>query len=265
MVRLDENGDVLWQQSYGGIWEDRLTTFQQTTDGGFLLGGSSASPASGNKTAPRLGVTDFWLVRVDANGNKLWDKSFGRTNVYQIPELILARPDGGFLVAGIGYTYDLFFQTITFLGGTLWRVDSAGNTLWSQTLSPGKQVNFSTGIVPTSDGGLLVGGSMSYGGPNDIWLVKLSHEFCDSDDDGVEDEFDDCPDTPAGAIADAKGCSLDQLCPCEGPWRNHGEYVRCLRDQTERFLAAGLLTEAQRRELHNKAATSDLWKTKGQD
>src|SRR5204862_37358 len=52
-----------------------------------------------------------------------------------------------------------------------------------------------------------------------------SAEQRDTDGDGVPDAFDLCPNTLPGAIVDAHGCSLAQLCPCDGPWRNHGEYV----------------------------------------
>src|SRR6266568_6195948 len=79
----------------------------------------------------------------------------------------------------------------------------------------------------------------------------------DSDADGVPDVCDKCPDTPPGAIVDANGCSLDQLCPCEGPWRNHGEYLNCLRVVAAHFVHDGLLTELQAKAILKAAASSD--------
>src|SRR5262249_46362313 len=68
----------------------------------------------------------------------------------------------------------------------------------------------------------------------------------DADGDGVGDSLDQCPGTPAGAVVDAEGCSLDQLVPCEGPasggdWRNHGQYVSTFAHAANAFLAQGLI------------------------
>ena len=82
----------------------------------------------------------------------------------------------------------------------------------------------------------------------------------DSDHDGVPDYRDLCPDTPPGAIVNADGCSIDQLCPCDGPWKNHGEYVNALKDVSATFLQAGLITEEERQALVRQAAASDCGK-----
>src|SRR6185436_4003788 len=72
---------VEWQRNFGGTNDDRLRALAQTADGGFILGGfSDSAPASGsngNKTSQNFGEYDFWVVRVDAQGNKLWDRAFG--------------------------------------------------------------------------------------------------------------------------------------------------------------------------------------------
>jgi hypothetical protein len=82
----------------------------------------------------------------------------------------------------------------------------------------------------------------------------------DSDDDGVADPDDQCPGTPAGAIVDAAGCSIEQLVPCDGPWRNHGQFLRALREVTSEFVAAGLLTRAQQHAILLAGARSDCGK-----
>jgi hypothetical protein len=82
----------------------------------------------------------------------------------------------------------------------------------------------------------------------------------DSDHDGVPDYRDLCPDTPLGSIVNADGCSIDQLCPCDGPWKNHGEYVNALKAVSGTFLETGLITEAERRALVRQAAASDCGK-----
>src|ERR1043166_1906383 len=82
----------------------------------------------------------------------------------------------------------------------------------------------------------------------------------DSDDDGVQDYLDQCPNTPNGAIVDSRGCSIDQLCPCDGPWRNHGEYVTCVSRTAAQFQREGLISESERRNIVNVAIRSNCGK-----
>jgi hypothetical protein len=78
---------------------DVLGGLQQTSDGGFILGGRSCSTNSGNKTSPGFGGCDFWVVRLDADGNKLWEESFGNgTNDYITS--LQATADGGYILGG---------------------------------------------------------------------------------------------------------------------------------------------------------------------
>lgn len=71
---------------------------------------------------------------------------------------------------------------------------------------------------------------------------------CDSDydGDGVIDSADACLPTPTGQTVNASGCSLAQLCPCSNGWKNHGAFVSCNAHQSNAFVAAGLMTEAQK-------------------
>src|SRR5207247_4684057 len=82
----------------------------------------------------------------------------------------------------------------------------------------------------------------------------------DSDGDGVPDGLDQCPNTPVGAAVNAEGCSIEQLCPCDGPWRNHGEYVHCLNAVTALFHKDGFITDAGRRALLKQGTSSECGK-----
>ncbi len=84
----------------------------------------------------------------------------------------------------------------------------------------------------------------------------------DADADGVPDSLDLCPATPAGAIVDANGCSIDQIAPCSGPasggtWNNHGQYVSSVAHAAEAFLAQDLISADQADEIVEQAAQSD--------
>ena len=83
----------------------------------------------------------------------------------------------------------------------------------------------------------------------------------DADGDGVSDGSDVCPDTAAGAVVDAQGCSIDQLAPCGGAWTDHGDYVSTVAHVTQQFVDAGLLTSQQRANIVAEAAQSDCGKS----
>jgi len=111
VVRLDSDGNQLWDKSYGGSNHDVCTHAEPMPDGGWLLSGTSRSLPGGNKTSPRFGSSDFWLVRIDDQGNKLWEQSFGGTGQEGIDystwsgalfmrERIKRTTDGGFLLTG---------------------------------------------------------------------------------------------------------------------------------------------------------------------
>ena len=107
---------------------------------------------------------------------------------------------------------------------------------------------------------LRIGTDITHQGPFNA-AFTLSGET-DADADGVPDSLDLCPGTPAGAIVDANGCSIDQIAPCSGPasggtWNNHGQYVSSIAHAAEAFLAQDLISADQADEIVEQAAQSD--------
>ena len=85
----------------------------------------------------------------------------------------------------------------------------------------------------------------------------------DIDDDGVANAGDLCAETFLGEIVDpGTGCSIDQLCPCDGPrgtnvsWRNHGKFVSCVAKSSGSFVDLGLITEFEKDAIVSSAAQS---------
>jgi len=163
LVKTDANGDSVWSRTFGGPNSDQCYCIQQTSDGGYILGGYTLSFGAG--------CSDVYLVRIDANGNQLWSRTFGGI-YWDGCESILEAPDGGYIVGG---------WTESFGSGSrdawLIRTDANGDSLWSRTFG-GYNVDACRSLRQTSDGGyILGGGTSSFGsGGDDFWLVKTGAE-----------------------------------------------------------------------------------------
>jgi hypothetical protein len=272
VLRLDAGGDKLWEQSYGGAGRDGLTTGIELADGSFVLVGDSESEPSGNKTSPRFGVNDGWVLRLAANGVKLGEGSYGGSDADGLFSIVALR-QGGYLLGGYSQSPISGNKTSPKVGGNdywLVRLDANLNKLWDRAIGGGNPYGSALyDLEQTSDGGFILAGESfndvggdktvpSLGG-GDGWVLKLSPEFpeCDADGDGVPDERDQCADTSPGSLVNAHGCSIAQLCPCDGPWRNHAEYVDCVVHHAWQFFRDGLITADQRRAIVRDAAQSD--------
>lgn len=185
VIRVNANTNTLWQRSFGGESRERPYALQQTSDGGYVLGGFSVSPPSGNKTSPHYGGMDYWLVRLDSNGDKLWDRSFGGTGD---DELFSVREtsDGGFILGGRSSSPVSGTKTSTNWGGDdYWavRVDRNGAQVWDRSYG-GSAEDILRSVRETADGGFALGGySASAPGEGktsprvsrvqDAWLVRV--------------------------------------------------------------------------------------------
>jgi hypothetical protein len=96
--------------------------------------------------------------------------------------------------------------------------------------------------------------------PNQIVEFNTRGQITLLDSDGIPDFRDQCPNTPLGSLLNSDGCSIDQLCPCEAPWRNHGEFMNCMKDVLKAFSDEDLISIQQHRELLRNAAQSDCGK-----
>jgi len=178
LVRLDANTNTLWQRSFGGDSDDNLSALQQTSDGGYIIGGSSGSPPSGNKSSAGYGGWDYWIVRLNADGDKLWERSFGGTGRDELFSLQRAS-DGGFILGGRSSSGINGTKTSTNWGGyDFWviRVGTNGETLWERTYG-GSADDVLTAIRETADGGFILGGHSSSAADGTKTSPKLSADI----------------------------------------------------------------------------------------
>ncbi|PSR52038.1 hypothetical protein AHMF7605_00140 [Adhaeribacter arboris] len=187
LVKTDANGKKLWDKRYGGPDHEYLNRILQTLDGGYLLGGSSLSGLGGDKTQDNRGDRDYWIVKIDAQGNKQWDKRFGGSGYDELKKVLLL-PTGEYLLAGYSNSPANGDKSQASQGGTdFWviKITSTGAKIWDQRYG-GTLNDDLMGIVPTSEGGFLLAGSSASGrsgdktelsrGGNDFWLVRIDKD-----------------------------------------------------------------------------------------
>ncbi len=159
LVKTDARGNKQWDKTFGGSEEDKAWSLVQTSDGGYALGGYTYSKGAGSR--------DFWLVKTDANGNKIWDKTFGRSD-WDWANALVQTADGGYALGG--YTLSKGAGGYDFW---LVKTDARGNKQWDKTFG-GSDWDWANALVQTADGGYALGGyTLSKGAGNyDFWLVK---------------------------------------------------------------------------------------------
>ncbi len=171
LVRTDAFGDTLWTRAFGGQFDDFLYSVQQTPDGGFV--------AAGGKI-PFDGATfDFFLVKMDANGNGMWTRTFGEDGDDECSQ-VRVLGDGGYIMSGPTGSYN-----VDGYGTLIVRLDADGDSLWSRVLRP-DTTGYPFCATLVSDGGYVMGGGQlrAPGWDSDMMITKLA-----SIPLGVDDPF----------------------------------------------------------------------------
>jgi hypothetical protein len=162
LVKTDTAGTLLWDKTYGGTEDDHAYSVVETSDGGYVLAGSTDSFGAGDR--------DFWLVKTNSTGHMLWDRTYGGTG-WEVAYSVVQTLDGGYAIAG--YTDSFGAGDRDFW---LVKTDSAGNTLWNQTYG-GTDDEEARSVVQTSDEGYALAGVTRISGVPYFWLVKVHAEM----------------------------------------------------------------------------------------
>jgi predicted secreted protein len=159
LLKVNDSGIEIWDRIFGGSGEDIGYSVQETSDKGFIVAGTTKSYGIGGER--------LWLLRTDANGNRLWDRTFGGfvSSSGDGAWSVVEADDGGFVTTGYTSSFGAG-------GKDLWliKTDSWGNQLWDRSYGgPKDEVGMS--LVQTRDEGYMVAGrTESYGsGEDDIW------------------------------------------------------------------------------------------------
>jgi len=158
VLKLDSDGSLVWDKTFGGSADDNAYSIQQTKDGGYIVAGVTASKGAGHR--------DDWVLKLDSDGSLVWDKIFGGSGndyAYSIQQ----TTDDGYIVAG--------FTGILNWDAWVLKLDSDGSLVWDKTFGGSDRDQEAHSIQQTTDGGYIVAGyTKSKGaGSSDAWVLKL--------------------------------------------------------------------------------------------
>ena len=182
--------DIEWQNTIGGNKEDVIYSCKKTLDGGFILGGTSTSASSGDKSENNMGLsatTDYWIVKTDATGNIEWENTIGG-NKDDVLRDVIQTADGGYLAGGYSVSGIGGDKTEGRLGPPFYsdywviKLNASGEIIWQNTIG-GIFDDHLISLIENADGTFYLGGESSseagidkaeYSYANDIWIVKIN-------------------------------------------------------------------------------------------
>jgi hypothetical protein len=195
VIKTDNQGNIIWDKSYGGSYPDYLNDVIVDENNNIYLAGYSSSNISGDKSQNNFdttnNTTDIWVVKINANGDIIWDKSYGddsnNANVSFVKKgnyVYLAFNIYGSATPNSG---NVTSQTTNNTSGSdflLMKLDTAGNILWdknyggdlSENLSKFIVINNSLILAGLSDSNISGNKTENSRGGNDAWFVLLNKD-----------------------------------------------------------------------------------------
>lgn len=156
IVKLNQQGQIVWDKYFGGNNHDFLTATTSTQEGGFVLAGTSYSTSGLQKKGKQKGGSDIWVIKVNESGEEEWQKTLG-TTVDEEAKSVIQTNDLGYFIAGNAQIKQTQ-NSEGFGSKDVWlvKLDKTGKVV-NQLYLGGKGLDEVEKIIPTKDGGALVG------------------------------------------------------------------------------------------------------------
>lgn len=153
VYKLDAFGNIIWQRAYGGDNADSAESIMQTADGGYIIAGSTGSFGAGS--------TDVWVIKLNADGDISWQKTYGNYDQNEAYAIIQAH-DEGYIVTG-----GTFIMKININGDVVWKKE-IGNI--PQLDSP-----YVISLSQAQDDGYVAAGAARLNGSGyySLWVFKI--------------------------------------------------------------------------------------------
>jgi len=177
ILKLDKDGELEWENSYGGLESDRAVEIEQTIDDGFIFAG-------GTHSIGEQGYHGFWVTKLNSVGEVQWEKKYSNGGMEGANSIVQAS-DGGFLISGSTFITKSKDEDDL---SDVWviKIDENGELIWEKTFG-GSQRDYSRNIFQTKDKGYILatysqskdGDVKRNNGNGDIWIIKLIPDTSD--------------------------------------------------------------------------------------
>jgi len=210
LVKADKDGKMIWENHFGDRFVDHAFDVVETDAGNFIVVGTKGGFFNPTSTDFLNHDADIYIIKTNANGEKLWEKTYGG-QAHDWAKEIIKAPGGGYYVCGS--TQSVGAGSFDFF---LMKIDADGNELWFKTYG-GKDFDYGESVGVSKDNNLyILGSSASYSDnfKTDFLLLKL-----DLDGEKIrEKQFGGTGSDYAAAMV----CTPDSGCAFTG-WTDSGE------------------------------------------
>ena len=160
VAKLNKRGNLIWDKTFGGSDYDEARSIIQTDDGSYTIAGFTISEDTGDR--------DVWVIKLDKEGNKIWDKTLGGTSEDWANSIIQTN-NGDYMVAGWTKSMGAGKTDVWII-----KLNKKGDLVWDKTFG-GSEDDEAHSIIQTEDGGYaVVSWTESKGaGNSDVWVIKL--------------------------------------------------------------------------------------------
>ncbi|CAM1348935.1 hypothetical protein [Tenacibaculum insulae] len=177
IVKIDKSGTLLWEKSFGGDEIDEARAITPTNDGNFIIIGDTRS--STKDVTKNNGGADLWIIKININGNLIWQKNYGGTS-FDAGRSVKKTNDSGFLVSGSSRSADNGFINKGQNDALILKIDANGNLQWQKTIG-GTEIDFCYDAIELANGSIIAVGESSSNnqdiitnkGFSDLLIIKL--------------------------------------------------------------------------------------------
>ncbi|MEM2046463.1 MAG: hypothetical protein QXZ06_01130 [Candidatus Jordarchaeales archaeon] len=160
VLKLDPNGEPIWQKTYGGVNDDYASGVTVDAQGSIIVAGGTNSSGAGG--------WNVWVLKLNSSGDTIWQKTYGEAET-DVAYDVTVNAQGNIIVSGYTYSFGAKEKDIWVL-----KLDPNGEPIWQKTYG-GAYEDCAMGVAADNEGIIVAGFTSSFGaGLRDLWVLRIS-------------------------------------------------------------------------------------------